>query len=105
MALEDLADVPRGPRLAPCSTRATRNQTAKLVAAMADLDGHLVTCARRARDTPVIYGPDEEFPIGGSKVVRSSDDDDVDDRRRRDHAARGAGGRRRARRRGHRARG
>jgi transketolase len=27
--------------------------------------------------TPVIYGPDEEFPVGGSKVVRSSDDDDV----------------------------
>ena len=27
--------------------------------------------------TPVIYGPDEDFPVGGSKVVRSSDDDDV----------------------------
>jgi transketolase len=28
-------------------------------------------------DTPVIYAPDEEFSIGGSKVVRSSDDDQV----------------------------
>jgi len=25
----------------------------------------------------VIYGPDEEFEIGGSRVLRSSDDDDV----------------------------
>jgi transketolase len=25
----------------------------------------------------VVYGPDEEFPIGGSKVVRSSEDDQV----------------------------
>jgi transketolase len=27
--------------------------------------------------TPVIYGPDEQFEIGGSKVVRSSDADDL----------------------------
>ncbi len=27
--------------------------------------------------TPVIYGPDEQFPVGGSKVVRSSDKDEV----------------------------
>ena len=27
--------------------------------------------------TPVIYAADEDFPIGGSKVVRSSDDDAV----------------------------
>jgi transketolase len=25
--------------------------------------------------TPVIYGPDEKFPIGGSKVLRQSDND------------------------------
>ena len=25
----------------------------------------------------MIYGPDEEFEVGGSRVVRSSDDDDV----------------------------
>ena len=31
----------------------------------------------RARevDSPVIYGPDETFPIGGSKVLRQSGDD------------------------------
>src|SRR5262249_9430782 len=27
--------------------------------------------------TPVLYGPDEEFEIGGSRVVRSSEDDEV----------------------------
>ena len=52
------------------------NQTAKLVATMADLDGISYLRTTRA-DTPVIYGPDEEFPVGGSKVVRSSDDDEV----------------------------
>ncbi len=29
------------------------------------------------KETPVIYSSDEEFPIGGSKVLRSSDDDAV----------------------------
>jgi transketolase len=27
--------------------------------------------------TPVLYGPDEDFEIGGSRVLRSSDDDEV----------------------------
>jgi transketolase len=52
------------------------NQTARLVAAMADLDGISYLRTTRAA-TPVIYGPDEEFPVGGSKVVRSSPDDAV----------------------------
>src|SRR3712207_9532958 len=53
-----------------------RSQTAKLVAEMADTEG--ISFLRTLRpSTPVIYGPDEEFPIGGSKVVRSSDDDQV----------------------------
>jgi transketolase len=52
------------------------NQTAKLVAQMADLDGISYIRTTRA-NTPVIYGPDEEFPVGGSKVLRSSDDDEV----------------------------
>jgi transketolase len=52
------------------------NQAAKLVAAMADLDGISYLRTTRAA-TPVIYGPDEDFPIGGAKVVRSSDDDEV----------------------------
>jgi len=52
------------------------NQTAKLVAAMADRRG--VTYMRTTRgDTPVLYGPDEDFPIGGSRVLRSSPDDSV----------------------------
>jgi transketolase len=28
-------------------------------------------------NTPVIYGPEEEFEVGGSRVLRSSDDDDI----------------------------
>jgi transketolase len=43
---------------------------------MADIDGISFLRTTRA-DTPVLYGPDEEFPVGGSKTVRSSDDDDV----------------------------
>jgi transketolase len=50
------------------------NSTAKLVAAMADLDG--ISYMRTTREsTKPIYGPDEEFPIGGSKVLAASDDD------------------------------
>ena len=56
--------------LYPCDP----NQTARLVTAMAGLDG--VRYLRTSRGAgPVIYGPDEEFPVGGSKVLRSSDDD------------------------------
>jgi transketolase len=51
-------------------------QTAALVAAMADREGIVYLRTTRAA-TPVIYGPDESFPIGGSKVVRRSDDDAV----------------------------
>jgi transketolase len=52
------------------------NQAARLVAAMADRDG--VVFLRTTREkTPVIYSPDEEFPIGGSRVVRSSEGDRV----------------------------
>jgi transketolase len=73
MALEDLAmmrAVHGSTVLHPCDA----NQTAKLVAQMADREG--ISFLRTLRpSTPVIYAPDEEFPIGGSKVVRSSDDD------------------------------
>ncbi|MGH2685401.1 MAG: transketolase [Actinomycetota bacterium] len=75
MALEDLAAlraVHGSTVLYPCDA----NQTARLVEAMADGDG--IRYLRTSRNaTPVVYGPDEEFPIGGSKVVRSSADDDV----------------------------
>jgi transketolase len=50
------------------------HQTARLVDTMAGLDG--IRYLRTSRGaTPVIYGPDEEFPVGGSKVLRSSDAD------------------------------
>jgi transketolase len=52
------------------------NQCARLVAHMADLDGIVFLRTSRGA-TPTIYGPDEEFPIGGSRTVRQSDDDDV----------------------------
>jgi transketolase len=75
MGLEDLAAfraVHGSTVLYPCDG----NQTAKLVRAMADVEGISYLRTTRA-DTPVIYGPDEKFPVGGSKVLRSSDDDDV----------------------------
>jgi transketolase len=75
MALEDLAEfraVHGSTVFYPCDA----NQTAKLVAAMAELDGISYLRTTRAA-TPVIYGADEDFPVGGSKVVRSSGDDAV----------------------------
>ncbi|ANH94291.1 transketolase [Streptomyces sp. SAT1] len=73
MGLEDLAmmrTVHGSTVLYPCDA----NQTARLVAAMADLDG--IRYLRTSRgESPVLYGPDEEFPVGGSKVLRSSDRD------------------------------
>ncbi|MFI1721456.1 transketolase [Streptomyces sp. NPDC020489] len=73
MGLEDLAmmrAVHGSTVLYPCDP----NQTAQLVAAMAGLEG--IRYLRTSRGGgPAIYGPDEEFPIGGSKVLRSSDRD------------------------------
>jgi transketolase len=55
---------------------ADANQTAQLVAAMVDRPG--VVYIRTTREkTPVIYGPDERFPIGGSKVVQSGSADTI----------------------------
>ncbi len=75
MGLEDLAmmrAVHGSTVLYPCDG----NQTAALVAAMADRKG--ITYIRTTRmKTPVIYGPDEAFPIGGSRVFRQSADDQV----------------------------
>jgi transketolase len=52
------------------------NQTAKLVALAADNSG--ITYLRTTRpDTPVIYPPETEFDIGGSRVVHASLRDDV----------------------------
>jgi transketolase len=52
------------------------NQTAQLVAAVVDRPGVVYIRTTRG-ETPVIYGPDEEFPIGASKVVRSGPGDAV----------------------------
>jgi transketolase len=75
MGLEDLAmfrAVHGSTVLYPCDA----NQTAHLVATMAGLEG--VRYLRTSRGAmPVIYGPDEEFPVGGSKVLRSSARDRV----------------------------
>ena len=49
------------------------NSTAKLVAETVDREGIVFMRTTRSA-TPVIYEPDEEFPIGGSKVVRDGDD-------------------------------
>ena len=75
MALEDLAMM-RAVHGSTVLHPSDANQTAKLVAQIADTQG--ISYLRTLRpSTPVIYGPDEAFPIGGSKVVRSSDDDQV----------------------------
>jgi transketolase len=75
MALEDIASlraVHSSTVLQPCDA----NQTAKLVAAMADTEG-IVFLRTLRPNTPVIYGADEEFRVGGSRVIRSSEEDAV----------------------------
>src|ERR687895_798044 len=73
MALEDVAmmrAVHGSTVLQPCDA----NQTAHLVAQMADREG--IVFLRMTREkTPVIYRPGDEFPIGGSRVLRRSDTD------------------------------
>ncbi|WP_184729361.1 transketolase [Saccharopolyspora phatthalungensis] len=72
MALEDLAAfraVHGSTVLYPCDA----NQTVRLVEEMADLTG--ISYLRTSRGaTPVIYPPGEDFPIGGSRVVRGGED-------------------------------
>jgi transketolase len=75
MALEDLAAF-RAVHSSTVLYPSDANQTAKLVETMADLGGISYLRTTRAA-TPVIYGPDEDFPVGGCKVVRSSDNDEV----------------------------
>jgi transketolase len=75
MALEDLAmmrAVFGSTVLYPCDA----NQTARLVALMAETSGIVYMRTTREK-TPVIYSPDDEFTIGGSRVLRSSDKDEV----------------------------
>jgi transketolase len=75
MALEDLAMM----RAVVGSTvlyPADGNATSKLVAQMAQMDG--ITYIRTTREkTGKLYESTDEFPVGGSKVLRSGGDDDV----------------------------
>jgi transketolase len=73
MALEDLAffrTVPDCLVLYPCDAVSTE----KLVTAAAEYQG-MVYLRTTRQGTPVIYEPDEEFPVGGSKVLRRSSSD------------------------------
>ncbi|MFL5616984.1 MAG: transketolase [Gemmatimonadaceae bacterium] len=75
MALEDLAAF-RAVWSSTVLYPSDANQTAKLVAQMADRDG--IVYLRTTREaTPVIYEADDEFPIGGSRVLRQTADDTV----------------------------
>jgi transketolase len=75
LALEDLAAfraILGSTVLYPCDA----NQAVRLTAALADLSG--ISYLRASRGgTPVIYGADEEFPIGGSRMIRRAPEDQV----------------------------
>jgi transketolase len=73
MALEDLAmmrGVPGCAVLYPCDGTSAE----RLVVEMAQRPGMGYMRTSRPK-TPVIYGVDEKFPIGGSKILRQSDKD------------------------------
>src|SRR4051812_18827193 len=75
MGLEDIAmlrAVHGSTVLYPCDA----NQTAKLVARMVDREGIVYLRTTRAA-LPTLYDADEEFEIGGSRVVHSSERDQV----------------------------
>jgi transketolase len=72
MALEDLAAL----RAIDGSTvlyPADGNATVRLVREMADLGG--ISYLRTTREaTPTLYGPEDDFPVGGSKTLRAGGD-------------------------------
>ena len=70
MALEDLAMMRAEPNIAvlyPCDAVSTE----RLVVEAAYFDGPAYIRTSRPK-TPVIYGPEERFPVGGCKVLRQS---------------------------------
>jgi transketolase len=75
MALEDLAAF-RAVHGSTVLYPSDPNQTAALMREMADREGIVFLRTTREK-TPVLYGPDEEFRIGGSRVVRRTDADQV----------------------------
>ena len=72
MALEDLAMM-RAVHGSTVLYPSDANQTAQLVAEMADREGIVFMRTTRAA-TPVLYDAGEDFPIGGSRVLRQGDD-------------------------------
>jgi transketolase len=75
MGLEDIAAI-RSVHGSTVLYPSCANQTAKLVAAMAERPG--VCYLRTTRGaTPVLYAADDEFHIGGSRVLRCSIHDEV----------------------------
>jgi transketolase len=75
MALEDLAMM-RAVHGSTVLYPSDATSAASLTEQMAERDG--VVYMRTTRGSyPVLYGPDEAFPVGGAKVVRSSADDQV----------------------------
>jgi transketolase len=72
MGLEDLAAF-RAVHSSTVLYPSDANQAARLVELMATLDG--ISYLRTHRGAmPVIYAPDEEFEVGGSRVLRDGDD-------------------------------
>ena len=75
MALEDIAAM-RAVHTSSVLYPADAPSTARLVKTMADTTG--ISYLRATRGAyPVIYGPDEQFPLGGCKVHRAGPDDAV----------------------------
>jgi transketolase len=75
MGLEDIASL-RAVHGSTVLYPSDPNQTARLLALMTNNPG--INYMRTTRQAlPVIYGADEKFEIGGSRVLRSSDSDDV----------------------------
>jgi transketolase len=75
MALEDIASL-RAVHTSTVLYPSDAVSAAKLVSQMADLKG--ISYVRTTRGAyPVIYDNSEEFPVGGSKVLRRSDADAV----------------------------
>jgi transketolase len=75
MALEDIASL-RAVFGSVVLYPSDANQTVQLLDAMREYDG--ISYLRTTREaTPVLYGPDETFEIGGSHTVRASAEDTV----------------------------
>ncbi|GAC1392880.1 MAG: transketolase [Ktedonobacteraceae bacterium] len=75
MALEDLAMM-RAVFGSTVLYPSDPNQTAQLVAEMAEHDG--IVYMRTTREKlPTLYSPDEKFSVGGSRVVKQSENDQL----------------------------